>query len=100
MKKGQTEKLVKAAEQIVKQIVERVGYYSETPPTVKVVADRVSIVWEEGPYEWTTNDNYGLHEELVNIGYEGEYKHKPYWDEIPGIFVEAINSWSVGVYFA
>lgn len=88
---------MKAAESIVKQIIKSANGYCEDPPTIKTIDGMISIVWEGGPFEWATNDNYGLFEELKSLGMPGEYKYKAYWQAPKGILVEAINSYSVAV---
>ena len=87
-----------AAQNILKQINSAVGFYSDEKPTAIHHTDHSEIVWESGPFEWSTNDNYGLFEELKNLGMDGDYEYQPYWHCPKGFYVEAINSYSIAIY--
>ena len=93
-------RLVVAANKIVSSLIKEIGEYSNEMPFVDVddVTGDVSVVWEQGPSDWTMNDGYGLFEELVSYGMPGEYKERKLYNVPKGYAVEPHNSYSLAVY--
>lgn len=84
-----------AAEQVAKNLVDRYGYYSSDKPVVRQIDNNMYSVSWNGPTDWATNDTYGFHEEIAGdiaeFGGDTEYNadsYTPYYDEIPGFFME------------
>ncbi len=104
-------KLRQAANQVKLSLTARYGYFSEDKPIVTIRdgespgGPHAVVSWECGPPQWATNDTYWLHEEIapviaefsVNTQYKASY-YKPYFDEIEGFIMEAINSYELGIY--
>jgi hypothetical protein len=84
-----------AANRVAQNLVDRYGYYSDDKPVVQQVdRDTFSVSWN-GPSDWPTNDTYGFHEEIAGdiaeFGGETAFdadSYKPYFDEIPGYYME------------
>ena len=87
-----------AAEAIAAQIRERFGAES----TFDLIARGNEIVWEGGPFEWSTDLPYAVFSEaapdLEALG--GKPQYKGGWSyTVPGGFqVEAVNGYSVAVF--
>ena len=101
--------LTEAAEKVVKTLVDRYGYYSDSRPVVSIETDKwggmyAQVMWECGPPQWATGDTYWLHEEVASMmaefGADTAYdadKYRPYWDAEWGTFYEAQNSFTLHI---
>lgn len=87
-----------AAMNIAAQLEKNIGYYTDEKPVVKKIDGTWMVIWECGPMDWASNDNYYLHEELVGLGYYSAYEPANFWTEPNGFYAEAFNSYSIGVY--
>lgn len=97
-KRGSIVNTLKMAQKIAAQIKKNIGYYSDEKPTISEGENCHIITWEAGPFEWPTNDNHGLYEEMINSGFPCEYVHKPYWVASKGCHVEPVNGYQIAVY--
>lgn len=94
-----------AANRVAQNLVDRYGYYSDDKPVVRQVdRDTYSVAWN-GPSDWATNDTYGFHEEIAGemaeFGGDPSYKsdsYKPFYDEIPGFFMEPNTGYELHIY--
>ena len=87
-----------AAQKVADTITDRYGYYSDDEPVVRVHDRETASVSWEGPMDWTTNDPYWFHEELVGMGMESDYNadnYKPYFDEIKGFEMEPYDGYTL-----
>lgn len=84
-----------AARQVAKGLVDRFGEYIDDKPVVRQVDDRTWAVAWEGVPSWAMNDPYDAWEEFASemeeFGGAGSYNesdHEPYYDDIPGFWME------------
>ena len=94
-----------AANKVAKTLVDRYGYYTDDKPVVRQVDDETySVAWN-GPTDWATNDPYWFHEEVASMMAEfggdtsfDPKKYKPFYDEIPGFYMEPYSGYDLRIY--
>ena len=85
-----------AAEKVAKDLVVRYGHWSDTTPLVEPTDNGYRVAWEEGPPSWAMNDPYDAFEELMGGDFD-ESEWQPFYDEIPGIWMEPNMSFELHV---
>jgi len=94
-----------AAKKVAQNLVDRYGYYTDQKPVVRQVDnDTYSVSWD-GPTDWATNDTYWFHEEIADMmsefGGDTSYdssKYKPFYDQIPGFYMEPYSGYELRIY--
>ena len=95
-----------AGKRLAKKLFKRCKDWSDAPPHVYKAEDgSVHVAWEEGPPNWAMNDPYYAHEEMaaefgMEFGGDLSYNaddYEPYYDDIPGVWIEPYNSFTVSI---
>lgn len=97
-----SKKLIKAAEEIKKSMISKIGYYDDNPEDrIEIISndDGVFVAWESGPFEWTRNDGHTLSEEL-GMAVSEQYALEPYYSVPKGFEAEPENGIMLAVYSA
>ena len=88
--KREHEKLLKAAELIVKSIDKKIGYYTDDKPVIHEDWDgTVAIAWD-GLSNWAMNDGHSLSEE-VGFATDAQFELEPFYSVPKGIHAEPYN---------